>query len=212
MGFNLGVQLIKEEFMTKKFLTVALFSLLSTSAMSDDIYLGEPGYGGTGCPAGSASVTLSPDLKSLSILFDEFIVEAGGESGKSLARKSCNVAIPVHVPSGMTVSVLKVDYRGFLSLPRGAESRFSAEYFFAGSRGPKIEKTFRGAKEDDFTVTNDLDLISLVWSPCGKDVNLRINTSLLLKTNRFLDEALSSLDSADIKAGMIYHLSWKRCL
>jgi hypothetical protein len=43
-------------------------------------------------------------------------------------------------------------------------------------------------------------------------VNLRINTSLLLKTNRFLDEALSSLDSADIKAGMIYHLSWKRCL
>lgn len=180
--------------------------------MSDDIYLGEPGYGGTGCPAGSASVTLSPDLKSLSILFDEFIVEAGNAVGKNLGRKSCNIAIPVHVPGGMTVSVLKVDYRGFLSLPRGSESRFSSEFFFAGSKGPKIERIFRGAKEEDFTISNDLDLISLVWSPCGKDVNLRVNTSLLVKTNRFGDNAVSTLDSADIKAGMIYHLSWKRCI
>lgn len=198
--------------MFKKFLTVALFSLLSTSAMSDDIYLGEPGYGGTGCPGGSASVTLSPDLKSLSILFDEFIVEAGNAVGKKLGRKSCDIAIPVHVPSGMTVSVLKVDYRGFLSLPRGGETRFTSEYFFAGSNGPKIEKTFRGKKEDDFTISNELDLISLVWSPCGKDVNLRVNTSLLVKSNNFGDEAISTLDSADIKAGMIYHLSWKRCI
>ncbi len=180
--------------------------------MADDIYLGEPGYGGSGCPAGSASVTLSPDLKALSILFDEFMVAAGGLDGKSLDRKSCNIAIPVHVPSGMSVSVLKVDFRGFLSLPSGAESRFSSEYFFAGSRGPKSERTFRGKKEDDFTITNEVGLISLIWSPCGKDVNLRVNTSLLVKTNRFFDEALSTLDSADIKAGLVYHLSWKKCL
>jgi len=28
--------------------------------------------------------------------------------------KSCNVAIPVHVPQGFSVSVLQVDYRGFI--------------------------------------------------------------------------------------------------
>jgi hypothetical protein len=198
--------------MKKFFSTIALSSLLTTCAMADDIYLGEPGYGGSGCPAGSASVTLSPDLKALSILFDEFMVEAGGLDGKSLDRKSCNIAIPVHVPSGMSVSVLKVDFRGFLSLPTGAESRFSSEYFFAGSKGPKLEKTFRGRKEDDFTITNEVDLISLIWSPCGKDVNLRVNTSLLVKTNRFFDGALSTLDSADIKAGLVYHLSFKKCI
>src|SRR5262249_52788568 len=63
---------------------------------NDDIYLGIPSYGGTGCPAGTASVTLSPDAKALSILFDTYVAEVGGTSGKTLDRKSCNVAVPVH--------------------------------------------------------------------------------------------------------------------
>ncbi len=205
-------RILKEDFMKKFFSTIALASALSWGAMADDIYLGLPGYGGTGCPAGSASVTLSPDLKSLSILFDEFSVVAGGLDGKSLDRKSCNIAIPVHVPSGMSVSIIKTDFRGFVSIPRGAEARFSSEYFFAGSTGPKTEKIFKGEKEDDFALTNEIGLVSLIWSPCGKDVNLRVNTSLLVKTNRFLDEALTTLDSADFSAGLVYRLSWKKCI
>src|SRR3982750_1792818 len=55
---------------------------LPTFAHADDISLGQPGYGGTGCPGGSVSATLSPDAKSLSILFDQYQVEAGGDTGK----------------------------------------------------------------------------------------------------------------------------------
>jgi hypothetical protein len=72
-------------------------------ATHDDISLGEPGYGGTGCPDGTVSVTLSPDQKSLSLLFDQYQVEVGGDTGKSFDRKSCNIAIPVHVPQGLSV-------------------------------------------------------------------------------------------------------------
>ena len=69
----------------KKILAIAALLIGSSfagTAFADDIALGEPGYGGTGCPDGSASVTLSPDAKSLSILFDEYYVEAGGETNK----------------------------------------------------------------------------------------------------------------------------------
>ena len=61
----------------KKILSLlALFALLgTTNAHADDIQLGEPGYGGNGCPAGSASAILSPDNKALTILFDEFYYE-----------------------------------------------------------------------------------------------------------------------------------------
>ena len=55
--------------------TLLMLSLAPVQA-NDDISLGEPGYGGSGCPQGSASTILSPDGKSLSILFDEFMVEA----------------------------------------------------------------------------------------------------------------------------------------
>jgi hypothetical protein len=194
----------------KKILSMLMLaSALTTTAFADDIQLGEPGYAGQGCPSGSASVTLSPDNKALSILFDEYFVEAGGR--KKLQRKNCTIAIPVHVPTGFSVSLIDVDYRGYVMVPRGGMARFTAEYFFAGKRGPRYNKTFRGGFDNDYTIQNQLGVFANVWSACGADVNLRVNTAMLLKTNRQGDDALATVDSADISAGIVYHLKWKRC-
>ena len=202
----------RRERMKKLLALVAMSaSLLTPSALADDIQLGEPGYGGNGCPAGTASVTLSPDKKSLSIIFDEFMVEAGGYTRKRLARKNCNLAIPVHVPQGMSISLIDVDYRGYLSIPRRAQARFSAEYFFAGQRGPKYVKTFRGEMDDEYLISNKLGVQAMVWSKCGADVNLRVNTSMMARTNRQKEEVLATVDSADFSAGIVYHLKWKKC-
>ena len=197
----------------KKILAIAALLIGSSfagTAFADDIALGEPGYGGTGCPDGSASVTLSPDAKSLSILFDEYYVEAGGATNKSLDRKSCNIAIPVHVPQGLSVSILTIDYRGFNSLPSGARSVFNVEYFFAGQRGPRFSKTFRGELDQDYLITHKLPATALVWSACGADVNLRTNSSIRVQT-RQNKEALATVDSEDINAAIKYQLQWKRC-
>src|SRR5258708_1302919 len=93
------------------------------SAWYDEVRLGNPEYGGSGCPAGSAAVAVSPDARALSILFDQFIAEAGGDTGRSITRKTCNLAVPVHIPQGYSVSIFQIDYRGFNSLPYGAYSR-----------------------------------------------------------------------------------------
>lgn len=183
----------------------------ATMAKADDIRLGEPGYGGSGCPAGSASVTLSPDSKALSILFDQYVAQAGGDSGKSIDRKSCNIAIPVHVPQGFSVSVFQVDYRGYTFVPRGAEARFNVEYFFAGAQGPRVMKSFMGPVDRDYLISNELAAHALVWSACGADVNLRVNTSMLARSNRFGEDTMATVDSADIQAGLVYHLQWRRC-
>lgn len=190
--------------------------LLSTIILSapvfaaDDISLGKPGYGGTGCPEGTVSATLSPDAKSLSLLFDQYQIAVGGTTGKSFDRKSCNIAIPVHVPQGMSVSVLKIDYRGFNHLPTSASSQFNVEYFFAGTRGPAFQRIFRGAIDEDYLINNELTAESVVWSGCGADVNLRTNSSMRVKTvaNK---EAVTSIDSQDVNAGIIYQLQWKKC-
>ncbi|MCB0415848.1 MAG: DUF4360 domain-containing protein [Bdellovibrionales bacterium] len=196
----------------KKIISSLALLLMATSAMaSDRLELGEPSYGGTGCPAGSASVTLSPDQQALSILFDEYASEAGGEGGKRLDRKSCNVAIPVHVPQGFSVSLFSVDYRGYAYVPNGGEARFNVEYFFAGRRGPRYTKSFRGPMDNDYLIENDLQGTALVWSACGADTILRANTSMLAKTNRRKQEVLATVDSADVEAGIIYHIRWKRC-
>ena len=192
--------------------SILLFStiLLSAPAFAGDISLGEPGYGGTGCPAGTVSVTLSPDAKSLSLLFDQYQVAVGGDTGKSFDRKSCNIAIPVHVPQGMSVSILKIDYRGFNFLPRGATSQFNVEYFFAGTRGPSFQRKFYGPINDDYLIHNELTAEALVWSGCGADVNLRTNSSMRVGTTSN-QEAMASIDSEDVNAAIIYQLQWRSC-
>lgn len=183
---------------------------LTSFAHADDIALGQPGYGGTGCPGGSVSATLSPDSKSLSILFDQYQVEAGGDTGKSFDRKSCNIAIPVHVPQGLSVSILAIDYRGYNNVPTGGSTDFNVEYFFAGSRGPVFKKTFRGPIDEDYTIHNELTAQAMVFSQCGVDVNLRTNSSIRVAT-KANKQALATVDSEDVNAAIVYQLQWKKC-
>ncbi len=198
----------------KTLLAIATLALTASFATlghaQEPITLGEPGYGGTGCPGGSVSATLSPDATSLSLLFDQYLVEAGGETGKTFDRKSCNVAIPVHVPQGMAVSILAIDYRGYNNFPVGANSQFNVEYFFAGARGPVFSKKFNGPKDEDYLIHNELTAKTIVWSACGADVNLRTNSSIRVTTSGN-KQALATVDSEDVSAAIIYQLQWKQC-
>jgi hypothetical protein len=188
----------------------AAASFTTMAHAQEAITLGTPGYGGTGCPGGSVSATLSPDATSLSLLFDSYVVEAGGDTGKTFDRKACNVAIPVHVPQGMTLAVLAIDYRGYNNFQAGSNSQFNVEYFFAGARGPTFTKTFNGPKDENYLIQNKLTAQTTVWSACGADVNLRTNSSIRVTTKQN-KQALATVDSEDVSAAIVYQLQWKKC-
>lgn len=177
----------------------------------EELELGEPTHGGSGCPAGSVGTALNDSGTELSVFFDDFMVEAGGVTGKRVGRKNCSVGIPVHVPQGFSIALVDVDYRGYTYLPRGTRAMFSAEYFFAGSRGPRLRKSFRGELDDEYLITDNLIARALVWSKCGADTILRINTSMTAISNRWLDDVLATVDSADISTGVVYQIQWRRC-
>jgi hypothetical protein len=203
--------------MKKLFLFLLIFSSAGAAPVwaddpsPDDVYLGQPAYGGNGCPAGTASAALSPDAKELSILFDQYVAESGGSTGRDLDRKNCNIAIPVHVPQGWSLSIFSIDYRGFNALPSGAYTQFNVEYFFAGQRGPRYSRVFTGPTAQDYFLNNTLAASAVVWSPCGAEVLLRTNTSIVTKTNRWREQAMSTVDSIDIAAGVRYLFQWQRC-
>ncbi len=194
---------------------IALATTLTAAAPSFaqvGLELGYPSTGGNGCPQGTVSASLSPDGQELSILFDQFLAEAGPASGRTLDRKSCNISIPVTVPGGYSVSIVAVDYRGFVGLPsRRANARFTAEYFFANSRGPRLQRTFVGAQNTDYLIENDLLVAAQVWSPCGAQTNMRINASIMLQNTDYSQDAIATVDSADISSGILYQLQYRRC-
>ncbi len=196
--------------MSKRLGLLLALSITSAIVHADNIKLGEPAYGGTGCPAGSVGVAVSPDQQSVSMIFDEFVVEAGGR--RTLDRKSCNIAIPIHVPQGYSFSIFAIDYRGFTSLPFGSMAQLNVNYFLAGDRnGVRTQMTLRGPKQDEYLKRDSLGLSAEVWTPCGANTILRANSSMLVRTNSRGDQALATVDSADINAGIVYHLKWRRC-
>lgn len=186
-------------------------TLLIGSSAWAQLRLGTPSYGGTGCPAGSASVNVAPGDEAISILFDQFTAEAGRTTNRRVDRKACNISIPVQVPQGYSVAVFAVDYRGFNSIPRGGMTRLSSEYFWAGSKGPQITRTWTGPQNADYTVTDNLVAQTIVWAPCGASVNLRVNSSMMAQSNYNMDQTMGTVDSADISSALVYHLQWRRC-
>jgi hypothetical protein len=195
-----------------KGLVLSLIMVIGAEALAvDAIKLGLPGYGGTGCPQGSVSATLSPDQSTLSILFDSYMVEAGNTTGKKIDYKTCNVRVPMTIPGGWSVSLIQADYRGFNYLPSGSRAIFSTEYFFAGAQGPHLDKTFSGPLNDMYLIEHNLIATALVWSGCGAKTNLSINSSMRVIANSKMDQALSTVDSADLDAGLLYHIKWAKC-
>jgi hypothetical protein len=184
-------------------------ALSAAPANADDVRLGKLAYGGSGCPGGSASITLSSGQKALRLLFKQYQVAVGG-TGKSFDRKTCNLAIPLHVPQGKSVSILAVEYHGFNRLPPGARAQFSAEYFFAGGRGPIFAKTFDGPLIRAHVISNKLAASSIVWSGCGANVTLRINSSIRVRT-RNNARAVASVNAEDVQAALVYQLQSRSC-
>lgn len=195
-----------------KIVMSALFMCIGASlAHADDIRLGEPVYAGSGCPAGSVATILSPDEKSLSVLFDSYVVDAGG-ANTQIGRKNCNVAIPVHVPQGYSFGIIGVDYRGFMNLPVQALAQLNVNYFLStGGAGVRTTKTFRGPQAQDYFTSDRLAVESVVWSGCGVDTNLRLNTTMMVQTNARRQEAQATVDSIDLNSGLIYHYAWRTC-
>jgi hypothetical protein len=186
-------------------LAVMLVSF-AAPAMAQGATLGRPGYGGPGCPDGTASVALSGN--TLSFRFRAYEVAAGGNTGKRFERKACSVSVPIRVPRGRAVAIVAADYRGTLRLPAGTSATFRAEYFFAGGSGPVGSRQVNGPASGPFTLSTPGR--PLVWSACGEDVTLRVNTSLRVTAGGG-GRASASVRQQDIRNALSYTLRWRDC-
>lgn len=177
----------------------------------------QPSYSGTGCPNGSATAVLSPDGKTLSVLFDSYVAEAGNHIGIARDAKGCQINIPFSVPAGYAVQVVKMDYRGFTALPAGSRSTFGAGFRFLeiNGRTTAARRVLRanvmiGPRSENFTLTSMIPRSE--FSPCGQNFVLAAESHLNVQSNRAGEQALSTVDSLDaVQTPVKYSLRWIRC-
>ena len=188
---------------------ISIFSQQSFSA--DVLQIGQPTYSGTGCEAGTATLSLSPDRTQLSVLFNQFVVESGARLGRQIDRKGCVVNIPIRVPSGYTMAIATVDYRGFMNLPLKTRGQFVASSTFAGSERFREDRQFVGPFMEDFTFRSQATTSEKVWSQCGRQTVLRTQAVMVVNSGPSGADTLGSVDSVDVAAGISYRLELRRC-
>jgi hypothetical protein len=185
-------------------LVAALLALSATAADAQDplpaVSFGEPGYGGSGCPDGTGMVIRGFSNQAAAYVFEAYKV---GANGRAIDRQTCAVAIPVAVPDGVSVAVRSVAFRGAASLPDGVDATVSVEAFAAGDSGEINEIPFTGAMDAGYLRFLSVPDDKLIWSACGDDINLRVNTSLRTKGNADAAVSLSAL--------IVYPLATKAC-
>ena len=160
-------------------LVATLLALCATSAGAQDpipaISFGEIGYGGSGCPDGTATIVTNDARTSATLSLSDYSV---GDANRSLDRKTCGLAIPTSVPAGVAVAIRGIAVIGTVDLPEGIEATLGLEAFVAGDTGEPADLTLTGPRKGTWYHTIVVPWDKLVWTGCGDDSNLRVNTSL----------------------------------
>lgn len=181
--------------------------------------LGTPTTTGSGCSEGTVGVSMTEDKKTVSFIFDSFLAEAGNSVAVLHDKKRCRVTIPIDVPRGFQVVTVKLDQRGFYSIPDEAKLLLQRRYWLTNKRNQAITRAVtktqgvRGPAEDEYTKNFTLRVPTLV-SPCGEKLNFHFDTSIHLKTNDAGEDALATVDSLDASGdskGYFVKFFMRRC-
>ena len=176
-----------------------LFKLNTALASSSAISIATPSYGGSGCPQGTMSTSLSPDGKTMSLIFDNFIVTAGDNTHRKFTQKNCIINIPITIAAGYQLALLKMDYRGYNQLACGAQSTLKMAYQMEGHKTNEYKKIFYGKIEgDNYLIQHYINSSKIQWSQCSKKVNFKTFINLSVTTNDKYSLTEASIDSNDI--------------
>ncbi|HEX6359337.1 DUF4360 domain-containing protein [Actinophytocola sp.] len=167
---------------------------------------------GTGCPPGTAGISVSPDNTTFTVTYDQYLARLGVGAAPTDFRKSCQLNMGMHVPDGYTYAISRAEFRGFASLAAGATGRQRAGYYFAGQvPTPFHLHTFTGPLEDEWQTVDEIGEADMIFHPCGAQRNLNISTELRVLAGTSDPATSTSSLAMKSSASTIYHLQWKHC-
>ena len=204
-------------------LVLGFFAALSVAAPTPDdkpptkdVSISDVKYGGSGCKAGTAAVSHSQDLQTVTVIFDEYQANIGPGVPFSEKNKNCNLNFKINYPPGYQYTLYKIDYTGYADLQDGISANQQSQYWFAGIDGrATLRSNFKGPLSKTYTFTDLLATSLWVWSPCGASTTLNVNTMLSLSSSNSKSSGSISTQVIDTtvknKYYAAYGVSWRRC-
>jgi len=169
-------------------------------------------YAGSGCKAKSAVGTISDDGTLMTISYDSFIAESGPGVKASDNRKNCNLNVKLKYPQGWQYSIFTTNFRGYANIYKGDKGVCKATYWFTGEteQGTKTLNIY-GPQEKNYILSDSTPLDTVVWSRCGKQGLLNINSEVRVVPLGTKNYNLMTVDTTDLKFDQIVYFQWKKC-
>lgn len=154
---------------------------------------------GSGCPAGTVTISALPDNAGFQLHHTDYRAAAG--------RRNCHVELAVDAPAGFAYAIMHAGYRGELQVGPGASTALRPTFQFTG-RAPLIlqRHTFTGPLDGDWQVTDDVEPAARAFSSCEQLQNLHINTDL-----RAIAADPPAQPSWISLAHALFEFEWRRC-
>ncbi len=192
-------------------LTTAAHASSSQASHPDGgVYLRSLSFAGSGCPAGSLDGRSEGDGSSLALVFRALVAEAGPGISLADGRRNCTINVDLAHPDDWSYALASAEYKGYAALGSGTTATLeTAAYFQGGQATGRLTTSLQGPYYDRYTVKERFHTADLVWSPCGADRSLNINTSVRVVAD---DEASGAikLNGRDVPFGT-FKLVWRRC-
>ena len=136
---------------------------------------------GSGCPADEQSdpVVTRVGEASLRIKFDGMDASVGPYTDPVDFRKNCLASIEVSVPDGYAFTISGAAYAGDAKLEAGLTGTQRASYYIQGESDTTVRThPFTGPYSADWDTLDSFTVEDAVWSPCGGQRNINVNTEL----------------------------------
>jgi len=145
--------------------------------------------------------------------FSDYIASVGPGVPITESRKNCALQIKLRFPQGWTFTVNQDNYRGFADLDNHVQSTQTAIYYFAGQVvQARLQTLFNGPYDDDYVISDTVPITSLVFSPCGSDATLVVNSAISVrKTSAGNQQGIMTTDTIDGSFRIIFNFEWHRC-
>ncbi|KAL9115906.1 MAG: hypothetical protein Q9227_000274 [Pyrenula ochraceoflavens] len=185
------------------------------SAVAPDptqVHINNVAYGGTGCPQGTVATAISEDKTTMTLIFDSYVASMGKGVALTENRKNCQLNIDLTYPGGFQFSVFSADYRGYAALDKGVTGSQKSTYYFSGQTAQTSTETdFTGPMSQDYLIHDEAQSASLVWSPCGQEGLLNINSQVRLSSTVSGASGVLTTDSVDAKFTQVLYVKWQTC-
>ncbi|KAF9485155.1 hypothetical protein BDN70DRAFT_982945 [Pholiota conissans] len=132
---------------------------------------------GTGCSPSTFSSSLASDGKNVGLKYGSFTAYAGPSYSYDDGRKNCQLTLSVKVPGGYQFAFDKFNHNASYAIGQDVTGSFKTSYYFQATL-PEAEGdgTIAGPAKLDTTLTDNFS--PLVWSPCGQNAVVGINTEV----------------------------------